>query len=204
MGDDDDGLSLRAHAAQDAKKLFHFLRRQHSRRLIQNQNVSLPVQSLQQFNALLLADRQVLHCRTWIDGQMKLSRERTDFFFCSAQIERGDRAGFGPKHDVFSNGHWFDQHEMLMHHANAESDGVVRRVQSLHFAVYQDFASICSVETVRDAHGCGFACAILAHDGVNRSSPNLDAHAVICQHVAEALRNVSQLEHLAAISPSRW
>ena len=58
--DDDDRLSLLAHAAQDGEELLHFLRRQDRCRLVENQQPRVAVQRLQQLDALLLADRQIL------------------------------------------------------------------------------------------------------------------------------------------------
>ena len=56
--DDDDRLSLLAHAAKDGEELLDFLRRQHGGRLVENQQLRVPVERLQQLDALLLADRQ--------------------------------------------------------------------------------------------------------------------------------------------------
>jgi hypothetical protein len=84
---------------------------------------------------------------------------------------------------------------MLMHHADAERDGIVRRRDALHLAVDEYVAAVSRVEAVSDAHRRRFARAVLADDGMNRPRLNLDAHMVVRQHVPEAFRDVSQFKH---------
>ena len=75
MRDDDDRLALRAHAAQDGKQLFDLLRREHRRRLVQDQKLRLTIERLQEFHTLLLPDRQMLNRRVWINRQPELFGE---------------------------------------------------------------------------------------------------------------------------------
>ena len=88
MRDDDDRLALLAHAAQDREELLHFLRRQHGRRLVENQQLGLPVERLQQLDALLLADGKVFdHC-IGIDRELEFLRQRANARGRRLQVER--------------------------------------------------------------------------------------------------------------------
>ena len=78
VGDDDDRLPLLPHAAQDRKKLLHLLRREHGRRLVEDQQPRLAVERLQQLDPLLLADRQGLDRALRIDRQAELFGQRAD------------------------------------------------------------------------------------------------------------------------------
>ena len=60
MGDQNDGLALFAQYAQDTEEVVRLFGRQHARRLIEDQNVGAAIQRLEDFDALLLADRDVL------------------------------------------------------------------------------------------------------------------------------------------------
>ena len=62
-----------------------------------------------------------------------------------------------------------DQHEVLMHHADAERDRVVRRADVADLSVDQDLAAVGRVEAVGDAHRRRLAGAVLADDGVDRA-----------------------------------
>ena len=58
--DEHDRLALVDEAADDAEELVDLARREHRGRLVEDEDVGLAEQRLQQLDALLLADRQVL------------------------------------------------------------------------------------------------------------------------------------------------
>ena len=125
--DDDDRLSLLAHAPEDDEEFLDFLRRQHGRRLIENQQPRVAVERFQQLDPLLLADRKRVDDRMRIDGQLELVGQPADVGGRCREIERQRRARLRSQHDVFRHRHRPDQHEMLMDHADAERDRIVRR-----------------------------------------------------------------------------
>ncbi len=61
MRDENRRLPLVHHLAEDLDQIIYLLRRQHSRWLIQNQNVHVPIQQLQDLHSLLLAHRELPH-----------------------------------------------------------------------------------------------------------------------------------------------
>ena len=92
VGDDDDGFSLLPHAAEDDEEFLDFLRGQHGRRLIENQQPGLAVERFQQFDPLLLADRQRVDDRMRIDGQLELVGQAADVGSRRREIELQRRA----------------------------------------------------------------------------------------------------------------
>ena len=60
VGDEDDRLALGGEAADDREELLRLLRRQHGRRLVEDEDVGAAIERLQDLDALLLADRDVL------------------------------------------------------------------------------------------------------------------------------------------------
>jgi hypothetical protein len=93
---------------------------------------------------------------------------------------------------------------MLMNHAYALGYGVVRRVYAANLPVNQNLALVRSVEAVGDAHGSRFARAVLADDGMNRPFGHLNVDVVVRQHIAKALRYVSQLKHKISLQFSAF
>ena len=65
--------SLRQQA-EDLEQLLRLLRREHGGRLVEDENVRLPVERLQDLDALLLADADVLHARIRVDDEAEASR----------------------------------------------------------------------------------------------------------------------------------
>ena len=147
------------------------------------------------FDPLLLANRQTFDRRIWIDGQFEFVRKFANLFGGLFQIERRHTPRLRTQHDVFNHSHWFNQHEVLMDHADAERDCIVRRANLAHLAVNQNLAAISGVETVSDAHRCRFSGAVFADDRMNRSRRDFEAHPVIGQHSAEPFGDVAKLNH---------
>ncbi len=67
MGDEDDGLALLLELREDAEQVVGLGRRQHARRLVEDQDVGAAIERLEDFDALLQADRQFLDDRVGID-----------------------------------------------------------------------------------------------------------------------------------------
>ena len=151
----------------------------------------------------MLADGKILNDRAGIDRQMEFFRKRTNPFPGSTDVQRYEGTWLGAEHDVFGNCHGVDQHEVLVHHSDPERDRVMRRVDRLWLTVHKNLATVCPIKTIRNAHGRRLPRTVFADNRMNRAGTNDDTHAVVCQHVAETLGDVSQLEHSALTSPSR-
>ena len=82
-----------------------------------------------------------------------------------SSVQTVDR--FVAQHDVLGHGEDRDQHEVLVHHADAQADGIVRLCDLDLLAVHENLAAIGMVETVDDVHQRGLARAVFAQQGVN-------------------------------------
>jgi hypothetical protein len=145
------------------------------------------VERLQKLDALLLPDREFVDERVGVDREAELVGERANLLRRLPQVYRDGGARFRAEHDVLGHGHRVHQHEVLVHHADAEPDGVVRRLNVPRLAVHHDFARVGRVEAIGDAHHRRLPRPILAHDGVNRPRLDLDVDVVVGEHVAEPL-----------------
>ena len=72
------------------------------------------------------------------------------------------RTGLGPENDILGNRHRIDQHKMLMHHADAQCDSIVRIPDRHRISVQRDLAAIRRVKTINDLHRRRFPRTILS------------------------------------------
>ena len=91
VGDEDDRDAALRQFAHDAEQIVGFLRRQHRRRLVQDQDVGVAVERLDDLDALLHAHRQIADDGVGIDVQPVLLRQLADALAAAAPIERADR-----------------------------------------------------------------------------------------------------------------
>src|SRR5687767_285224 len=104
-----------------------------------------------------------------IDGELKFFRELSDLRRGPLEVECKRGPGLRAEHYVFCDGHSLDQHEVLVDHADAERDRVVRRFDLTHLTVNEYLATVGSIETIGDAHRRRLPSAIFTNDGVNGS-----------------------------------
>src|SRR5215467_10891771 len=119
--------------------------------------------------------------------EFELFGELSDLCGRAFEIEREGRTRFSAEDDVFGHGHRLDQHEVLVDHADAERDCIMRRTDVAHLALNYDLTGIGSIETVSDTHRRRLARAVLAHDGMDRSRLYDDVDMIVGQNIAEAL-----------------
>ena len=73
VGDQDDGPALVSQRPQDAKEVVDLLRREHTRRLVEDQDVGAAVECLQNLHPLLQADGQRAHDGVGVDVEPVLA-----------------------------------------------------------------------------------------------------------------------------------
>ncbi len=73
VGDEDDRRALVGELAQHLEQLVGLGRREHRRRFVEDQDVGLPVERLEDLDALLGADRKVLDQRARVDDEPVLA-----------------------------------------------------------------------------------------------------------------------------------
>ena len=112
-----------------AHQLAHLLRGEHGGRLVEDEDAGAAVQRLQDLDALLGADGDVLDRRVGIDGESVAVRQLVHAGARGREVEQAARpARLLPEHDVLGHGHHRHEHEVLVHHPDPELDRVGRRV----------------------------------------------------------------------------
>lgn len=192
VGDQDDRLALFLEQLQDLEQRLGFLRGQHGGRLVQDQDVRAAVDLLQDLDALLHADGQVVDRRQRIDVQAVARADLAQLGFRLGAVTGQAEAAFGAEHDVVEHRHVIDQHEVLVHHADAEADRFLAGADLAHLAVQQDVAAVGLVVAVQDAHQRGLAGAVLADEAMDRTLGDREADVRIRLHGSEMLGDAAE------------
>ena len=201
VADEDDGHALLGEGAQDPEQLERLLGREHGGRLVEDQDLGSPVEGLQDLDALLLADADVLDARVRVDRELERLRDLLDPFLGCVLVEQHLLArGLDSQHDVLGDRHHRDQHEVLVDHADPQVDRVARRAHLDRLAVDQDLALVRPVEAVEDVHQRRLPGAVLAEQGVNLAAAQVEVDLVVRDHAREALRDALQLEEWRLVS----
>ena len=117
VGDEDDRRTGLGQVAHDLEQLVGLARREHGRRLVEDQDVGLPVQRLEDLHALLRADGEVLDQRRGVDGEPVLAGELADPRRRRGDVEERPLVRLCPEHDVLGDGEHRHELEVLVDHA---------------------------------------------------------------------------------------
>ncbi len=110
--------------AHDPEQLVGLLRGQHGGRLVEDEQVDVPGQRLEDLDALLGADRQVLDLGVGVDVEAVSLAELADHLAGLSEVEEACPGRLVAEDDVL--GHRHDRHELevLVDHADAPADRV--------------------------------------------------------------------------------
>ena len=167
VGDQDDGLALVTQRAKDAEQVIGLGRGQHPGGLIEDEDLGAAIERLEDFDALLLADRQILDDGVGIDIEAVVGGDALELDAGLGERRREQRGILGTEHDVLDDGEIVDQHEVLVHHADAELEGMAAVGDGVGRAVDADFARVGGVEAIEDRHQGRFAGAVFTNDAVH-------------------------------------
>ena len=180
MGDEQNGLALPGEIAHDVHQFVNFLRSQNSRRLVQNEDVVIPVEHFQNLHPLLHTHGNVFHQRVRIHLQAVFFTQRHHLAPGLLLLEKAQLGVFRAQNDVIQHGKHVHQLEMLVNHADVKGVGVVRVVDPDLFAVLLDDALVRLIQTEKHAHERTFSCTVFAQQGVDFSPPQLQRDVIVC------------------------
>ena len=109
-----------------AEEFVDLARREHGRGLVEDQDVGFAEQRLQELDALLLADREVLDLGVGVDAQPVLLAQLANAPRAVSRSRTAPAAQLVAEHDVLGDGEHRDELEVLVHHADAVRDRVRR------------------------------------------------------------------------------
>ena len=176
---DDDALARRGQLAHRLQQRVDLQRRQHGRRLVEDDDLRVLIEDLEDFDALAQANRAFGDARGRVDLQLVFIGKGPDGLHRLVHVHERAAMDLIFENDVFRNGHFLKQHEVLLNHADACGHGVRRRAKAHLLAVDVDLAGIRPDEAVEDLHNGGFAGAILADDGQDFAPVEVEADVVV-------------------------
>ena len=192
VGDDDDGHLLFADdAADDVEQLVRLLRGEDGGRLVEDEDVRAAVERFQYLDALLKPDADIPHGGGGVDLKAVFLHKAARFAFGLGVVEEhAEPARLAAEDDVLRDGERRDEHEVLVHHADAALDGRLRAevLDALAFDV--DLAVGGRVDAVEDVHKRGFARAVFADEREHLALFYFKRHVVVCEHAGEFHRDV--------------
>ena len=205
VADEDDAVALGREAPEDLEDLLGLLRRQDRGRLVEDEDLGVPVERLEDLDALLPADGQGADLGVGVDLEAEPAAELHDPAVRLLAVEE-DRSGHRllAEDDVLGDGQDRDEHEVLVDHADAAGDGVRGTGQVDLLAVEQDLALVGRGEAVEDVHEGGLAGAVLAEQGVDLAGPDLEVDVGVGNDARIALRDAAHLERGRANRRRRW
>ena len=118
--------------------MVRLLRRQHAGRLVEDQGLGAAVERLENLDALLQADGQAADDGIDVDLQGVFLLEALQLVAGLGHALGQQGPALGAEHHVLQHGERIDQHEVLVHHADAGGDGVVGAVDRGLGAVDED------------------------------------------------------------------
>ena len=203
VADEDDRHALLRQRAQDPEELERFLRRQHRRRLVEDQDLGAPVERLQDLDPLLLADADVLDARVRVDGEVERTARSalTRSSAASSSSSTFSRVGSIPSTMFSATVITGISMKCWCTIPIPRSIASARRADLDRFPVDQDLALVRAVEAVEDVHQRGLAGAVLAEERVHLASPQVEVDVVVRDDAWETLRDALQLEERALGQP---
>ena len=171
-------------AAHQPVKPRRLGRREHRRRLVEDDQPGVEVEDLGELDELPLADREIPDQRPRVD----VGGERAEFFRHRLVLRGGaPRPGMRPGNEqVLDDAQRREQAELLEHHADAERHRIARRGDGHLPAVDQDRARVGRDKAVDELHQRRFAGAVLAEERQHLAFRDVQADRVVGDEIAVA------------------
>ena len=191
VADEDDRAPRLPELPQIVEEILRLVRREHGRRLVQDEDLDASVQRLQDLHALLLADGEVFHHGSGIHPEGVRLGELDHALAGGIDVQA--RPALLAQDDVLGDREGVDQDEMLVDHADPQRDRVAGRGDLHLVASDEDPPAVRRVHAVQHPHERGLAGAVLSDQRMHLTRAQLEIHLVVGEHTGESLRDV--IEH---------
>ena len=195
MADEDDALTVGLQAVDDFEETVDLGGGEDRRRFVEDDEAGLAFEHLDDLHPLLDAHREIFNHGIGVDlevvaaGDLAYGRARLAFVEPAHPLRR-----LIAKDDVLGNREDRNEHEMLVHHADAGRDGIPGRMQLQPLAVDEHFTRRRCVKPIEDVHESGLAGSVLTEQGNDLAFSNVEVDVVVGEHTRKLLCNALQLE----------
>ena len=162
MADEDDAFALAGELVHDVEEAFHLDVRQGGGGLVQYQQLRAPVEGLEDLHPLLGTHGNVGDGLVQLHVQAVALRELQDLLFPGLLVDEDALGVAVAQNDVLKDRHGLHQHEVLVHHADAQLYRLGGGVNADFFAVEIDVAFRGLVEAEEHIHQRAFSGAVFA------------------------------------------
>jgi hypothetical protein len=133
-------------------------------------------------------DRQFAHMGSRIDLQAILAGEIVNALRRPFRIQAGQRAeelptapgAFDAQHDIFGDRENGDQHEVLMHHADAVGNGIVGIAEAHRLTVHQNLTFVRLIQAIQHIHQSAFAGAVFSKQRMDFAVLQRKVDMIVC------------------------
>jgi hypothetical protein len=193
--DEDDRLAVIDKVANDGEELINFAWGQHSRRLVEDQDVSVAEQCLDKLYTLLLADRQITDLCVGVDNETILLFDFLDAATGLLHRQKRSLSDLVAQNDILGNREDRYQLEVLVHHPYPVLDRVSNPGETDLFASEFDRALIRLIEPEDDIYQRALSSTILTKKTVNLALVEGEVDVLVGDDSGEGLRYAANLEH---------
>ena len=190
--DEDDRLALLLQPGQHLRQLGDALRRQHRRRLVEDQHARAAPERLDDLHLLLVAEREVGRLRAGVDLDAQLARQLGEALSRGRPVEA--QAVAVAEHQVLEHGECGDQRRVLVHSADPELERPPRRRDGRLDPLDADPAGVGAEQAGQNADQRRLAGAVLAEQAVHLAGAEGQVDVVVREHSGERLRDPDQLD----------
>ncbi|GBD84463.1 hypothetical protein BMS3Abin02_00856 [bacterium BMS3Abin02] len=194
VGDEDERMTLGGHGAQCHEEVLDLLRSQDGSRLVERKERRVAIEGLDDLDTLLLSDRQLPDVGFRVDFDAVGLGELIDSFGHGLQVHEQAARRWKSQSNVLCDGDRLDQHEVLVDHPDAMGYGVGRRVDRHRLAVDENQTVVRLMEPVEDLHQGRLPRSVLAEQGVDLTSMDVEVDVIIGKHPRELLHDAAHLE----------
>jgi hypothetical protein len=162
---------------------------------VEDEDVGPAVERLEDLDALLLANGDVLHERRRIDGEAVLLGELAHAALSAVLVQEDAVPRLDAEDDVLRDGEDRNEHEVLVHHPDARLDRVARGTEDDRLPAQEDLAGVGLVEAVQDVHQRRLAGAVLAEERVHLALADVERDIVVGEDTRELLPDSPHFEN---------
>ena len=190
VADEDDALALLRQLADDLEQTLHLNVRQGGGGLVQDQQLRSPVQCLQDLHPLLGAHGDLRDGLVQLHVQAVPLRQLQDLFLPGLLVDEDPLGVPVPQNDVLKHRHGLHQHEVLVHHADAQLHRLGRGVDADLLPVEEDLPLRGLVQSNEDVHQRALSGAVLPQQGMYLALADGQVDVPVGVKVAEPLADV--------------
>ena len=190
MRDNQNRLAVFPHLPENRKEALGLLRGQHGSRLIENQDVRAAVQNLHNLDGLLLGDRELVDLLLRIQPKAVALREFRELLLRRLQVVFAAPLA---EDDILGRTEHRNQLEVLVYHADAEPERILRGLNARNLAVYFDLSAVRKIDAGEHIHERRLAAPVFPEERQYLSLLQRKTHAVARRDFAEALGNLAKL-----------